>query len=43
MAPGTIKVKFTRAAKLGNPRQAGRYTIRAAIGTQDFSARVSIG
>jgi hypothetical protein len=42
MAPGTIKVKFTRAAKLGNPRRAGRYTVRASIGTQDFSARVSI-
>lgn len=42
MAPGTIKVKFTRAAKLGNPRKAGRYTVRASIGRQDFSARVSI-
>jgi hypothetical protein len=42
IAPGTIKVKLTRAAKLGNPRQAGRYTVRASIGTQDFSARVSI-
>jgi hypothetical protein len=42
MAPGTITVKFTRAAKLGNPRKAGRYTVRASIGTQKFSARVSI-
>jgi hypothetical protein len=42
IAPGTIKVKFTRAAKLGNPRTAGRYTVRASIGTQNFSARVSI-
>jgi hypothetical protein len=42
IGPGTIKVKFTRAAKLGNPRRAGRYTVRASIGTQDFSARVSI-
>ena len=42
MAPGTITVKFTRAAKLGNPRKASRYTVRASIGTQDFSARVSI-
>ncbi len=42
IAPGTIKVKFTRAAKLGNPRKAGRYTVRASIGTQDFGARVSI-
>jgi hypothetical protein len=42
IAPGTITVKFTRAAKLGNPRRAGRYTVRAAIGTQNFSARVSI-
>ncbi len=42
LAPGTIKVKFTRAAKLGNPRKASRYTVRASIGTQNFSARVSI-
>ena len=42
IAPGTITVKFTRAAKLGNPRKAGRYTLHASIGTQTFSARVSI-
>jgi hypothetical protein len=42
IAPGTIKLKFTRAANLGNPRTAGRYTVRASIGTQDFSARVRI-
>jgi hypothetical protein len=42
MTPGTITVKFTRAAKLGNPRKAGRYTVRASIGTQTFRARVSI-
>jgi hypothetical protein len=42
IAPGTITVKFTRAAKLGNPRKAGRYTVRASIGTQTFSARVRI-
>ncbi len=42
IAPGTIEVKFTRAAKLGNPRKAGRYIVRASIGPQDFSAPVSI-
>ena len=42
LAPGTIKVQFTRAAKFGNPRKSGRYTIRASIGSQDFSARVTI-
>ena len=42
IAPGTITVKFTRAAKLGNPRRAGHYTVRASIGTQNFSTRVSI-
>lgn len=42
IAPGTITVKFTRAAKLGNPRRAGRYTIHTSIGTRTFSARVSI-
>jgi hypothetical protein len=42
LAPGTIKLRFTRAAKLGNPRRAGRYRVRASIGTQDFAARVTI-
>jgi hypothetical protein len=42
IGPGIITVKFTRAARLGNPRRAGRYTVRASIGTQDFSARVTI-
>jgi hypothetical protein len=42
MAPGAITVKFTRAANLGNPRTAGRYTVRAAIGTLSFGARISI-
>ena len=42
LVPGAIKVTFTRAAKLGNPFQAGRYTVRASLGTQDFSARVTI-
>jgi hypothetical protein len=42
IAAGTVTVKLTRAAKLGNPRKAGRYTIRASIGTLKFSARVSI-
>jgi hypothetical protein len=42
IGPGMITVKFTRAAKLGNPRKAGRYTVRASIGQQNFSALVSI-
>jgi hypothetical protein len=42
IAPGTITVKFTRAAGLGNPRNVGRYTVRASIGAQTFSASVSI-
>jgi len=42
LAPGTITVDFARAAGLGNPRRAGVYTVRASIGTQDFSARVRI-
>ena len=42
IAPGTITVKFTRAARLGNPRKSGRYTIHASIGTQTFTARVPI-
>jgi hypothetical protein len=42
IAPGTITVKFTRAANLGNPRTAGRYTLRASIGSRDFTAPVTI-
>lgn len=42
IALGTIKVKFTRAAKLGNPRKAGRYVIQTSIATRTFSPRVSI-
>ena len=42
MAPGRITLKFTRAAKLGNPRKAGQYKIHASLGTQMFSARVAI-
>jgi uncharacterized membrane protein len=42
IAPGTIVLRFTRAAKLGNPRKAGRYTIHVTIGTQTFSAQVAI-
>ena len=42
IAPGTINVKFTRAAKLDNPRRAGLYTIHVSIGTRTFSARLSI-
>jgi hypothetical protein len=42
IGPAMVALKFPRAAKLGNPRRAGRYTVRASIGTQDFSARVSI-
>jgi hypothetical protein len=42
LAPGTITVKFTRAAKFGNPHKPGSYMIRASIGSQDFGARVTI-
>ena len=42
IAPGTINVKFTRAAKLGIQRRTGHYTVRASFGTQGFSTRVSI-
>lgn len=42
VAPGTITLRFTRAARLGNPRKAGRYTIHVSIGTLAFSARVAI-
>lgn len=43
IAPGTVRVVFTRAARLGNPRAAGTYTIevrhRAAVLRGHFSVR----
>jgi len=42
LAPGRIKMKFTRAAMLGNPLEAGGYTIHVSIGKRDFRAPVSI-
>ena len=42
MGPGTLTLTLTRAAGLGNPAQAGTYTIRARRNTRTFQAKVHI-
>jgi hypothetical protein len=42
LVPGTLRVAFTRAARLGNPAHAGTYVIRAQVGTHSFVARLQI-
>jgi len=40
--PGTLRVGFTRSARIGNPSHPGTYDIHAAIGTHTFVARLRI-
>lgn len=42
IAPGTLVVRFTTGARLGNPKRAGTYTLRATKGSLAFSAPVPI-
>ena len=42
MGPGTLTLTLTRAAGLGNPAQAGTYTIRAQRNARTFRAEVHI-
>lgn len=42
LVPGTLRIAFTRAAKLGNPAHAGTYQIRAQVGMHSFVARLRI-
>jgi hypothetical protein len=43
IAPGTITLKFTRTARLGNPRKAGHYTVRASIDAELQRTRLDQG
>jgi hypothetical protein len=42
LVPGTLRVQFTRSARIGNPVHAGRYSVHAAVGTHTFVARLRI-
>jgi hypothetical protein len=42
IAPGTLVVRFTAAARLGNPKLAGSYRVRATKGSLAFSAPLQI-
>lgn len=43
IGPSTVRIGFTRAAQIGNPRRAGRYTVHAehgaSIATATFAVR----
>ncbi|MEO9177125.1 MAG: hypothetical protein ABI317_16545 [Gaiellales bacterium] len=42
MGPGTLTVSFSRAAKLGNPKAAGSYSVLATHGSDSGTGRVVI-
>jgi hypothetical protein len=42
IGPGTLTVTFTRAARIGAPKAAGTYVVRASHGADDFAGRVSV-
>ncbi|HKB93571.1 MAG TPA: hypothetical protein VKC62_04980, partial [Gaiellaceae bacterium] len=42
IAPGTLTVAFTRAARLGNPKLPGTYRLRITKGTLEFQASLII-
>jgi len=42
IAPATLTVSFTDAARLANPSVAGSYTVRTRLGAQTFAARLGI-
>ena len=42
IGPGTLTVSFTRAARLGNPKAAGSYVLRATHGSDRFVGRLAI-
>jgi hypothetical protein len=42
IGPGTLTVTFTRGARIGLPKAAGSYVVRAAHGTDQFAGRVSV-
>jgi hypothetical protein len=42
IGPGTVRVDFTRAAQIGNPRRAGLYTVHAEHGTSVATATFAL-
>jgi hypothetical protein len=38
IGPGTVHIRFTRAARIGNPRRVGRYTVHAEHGSSVATA-----
>ena len=42
IGPGTLTLTLTRAARMGNPKSPGTYTVRIRRGTRSFQARVHI-
>jgi hypothetical protein len=40
--PGTLRIVFTRSARLGNPARSGAYVVRARVGTHAFAATLRI-
>jgi hypothetical protein len=40
--PGTLRIVFTRLARLGNPRRSGAYVVYARVGTHTFAAALRI-
>jgi hypothetical protein len=42
IGPGTLTVLFTRAARIGNPKAAGSYLLRATHAADRFTGKLSI-
>jgi len=42
IGPGTVRIRFTRAARIGNPRSAGRYTVHAEHGASVATATFAV-
>ncbi len=42
IGPGTVRIRFTSAARIGNPRHAGRYTVHAEHGASVATATFAV-
>ena len=42
IGPGTLTVVFTRSARVGNPKAAGSYLLRATHAADRFTGRLVI-
>ena len=42
IGPGTLTVTFTRGAKIGLPKAAGSYVLRASHGSDHFAGRFAV-